>query len=304
MHWLFAFSLVAAAGCNQVLGLDETRPAPAANLDADDDGVVDDIDNCPSVPNLMQADVDGDAIGDVCDPCSWHISDVADDDEDTIANAADACPGAAPANQSDDDGDGIANRCDPQPDRPDVRTCFEDFAADVATAERTWAVERPWSIGGSQLLRGRTATSPGPATVATLASGITSELAAFALETRYSIDMLVDTEGGIGVGALDAVLVRCVLRRTGTAVSAAIVDRTETVLAEQPVTSQYQNIVHLLVRRSPEASAVTCRVRTGENAVVTLTATVPALVDPVTVSLHGAQGQTTFRHVAIYALGD
>lgn len=36
--------------------------------DLDDDGVPDELDNCPSSPNPDQADADGDGIGDACDP--------------------------------------------------------------------------------------------------------------------------------------------------------------------------------------------------------------------------------------------
>ncbi len=36
--------------------------------DNDDDGVLNDVDNCPETPNPLQSDIDGDLIGDVCDP--------------------------------------------------------------------------------------------------------------------------------------------------------------------------------------------------------------------------------------------
>ena len=37
-------------------------------LDSDSDGVVDNLDNCPFDANPDQANADGDASGDVCDP--------------------------------------------------------------------------------------------------------------------------------------------------------------------------------------------------------------------------------------------
>lgn len=40
----------------------------ACDPDDDNDGVGDDVDNCPADPNPGQADADGDGVGDVCDP--------------------------------------------------------------------------------------------------------------------------------------------------------------------------------------------------------------------------------------------
>lgn len=51
-------------------------------VDTDGDGVVDGIDNCPSVPNADQLNIDRDKKGDVCDE---------DDDNDGIADGPDPC---------------------------------------------------------------------------------------------------------------------------------------------------------------------------------------------------------------------
>ena len=45
----------------------------ATTVDTDNDGVVDDIDNCPAVANPDQKDTDGDGQGDACDPLAVDL---------------------------------------------------------------------------------------------------------------------------------------------------------------------------------------------------------------------------------------
>jgi hypothetical protein len=56
--------------------------------DTDGDGIRDENDNCPTTPNANQANNDGDAQGDVCDP---------DDDNDGVPDVSDGCPLVAAA---------------------------------------------------------------------------------------------------------------------------------------------------------------------------------------------------------------
>lgn len=71
--------------------------------DVDNDGVNDSADNCPAKSNVDQHDEDGDAIGDVCDPCP-HLN----------------------GNAADGDGDGVGDACDPQPTISKQRIKFFD----------------------------------------------------------------------------------------------------------------------------------------------------------------------------------
>lgn len=87
------------------------QPIPLDAPDADGDGVPDDFDNCPTVANPGQTDVDSDDIGDACDP---------DNDNDGVDDAADNCPSLPNSNQADVDHDGIGDVCDSDNDNDGI----------------------------------------------------------------------------------------------------------------------------------------------------------------------------------------
>jgi hypothetical protein len=91
MRWVL---LLACAGCNQVLGLGNVAERDAPPSDRDRDGVSDELDNCPDVPNPDQSDLDKDGRGDVCDNCPLIDNfDQADDgDHDGVGDACDPHP--------------------------------------------------------------------------------------------------------------------------------------------------------------------------------------------------------------------
>ena len=109
--------------------------------DSDQDGVPDDIDNCPNDSNFDQLDSDGDELGDVCDGCPTDYLKTApgicgcgvpdtDTDDDGTPDCNDGCPldpqkiepgicGCGVEELSDDsDQDGVADCIDAFPDDP------------------------------------------------------------------------------------------------------------------------------------------------------------------------------------------
>jgi ferredoxin len=76
----------AAAPTRPVIGSDE----PA---DADSDGVLDAMDNCPFVSNPFQHDMDADGAGDLCDNCPTIANvDQADSNNNGIGDACETVP--------------------------------------------------------------------------------------------------------------------------------------------------------------------------------------------------------------------
>lgn len=70
--------------------------------DVDEDGVIDLEDNCVSVSNTDQTDLDKNDLGDACE----------DHDGDSVIDSEDNCPEHANRLQKDADGDGIGDECD------------------------------------------------------------------------------------------------------------------------------------------------------------------------------------------------
>ena len=79
-----------------------TEPEPLN--DADNDGILDSVDNCPSIANASQTNTDADSLGNICDD---------DDDGDGLPDIWELAFGLDPLNPSDafidSDDDGVSN---------------------------------------------------------------------------------------------------------------------------------------------------------------------------------------------------
>jgi hypothetical protein len=89
--------------------------------DADFDRVCDQQDNCPSVPNPDQTDLDNDQLGDACDQ---------DKDGDGVLEPGDNCPDEPNALQEDSDHDGFGLACDIQDSASSCTTDDRDLDLD------------------------------------------------------------------------------------------------------------------------------------------------------------------------------
>lgn len=100
--------------------ISDEKGCSESQKDDDEDGIMNDVDNCPQISNENQEDLDDDGEGDACDD-DW--------DGDGVLNSEDNCPEISNSNQSDLDNDGIGDVCDDDIDGDgvlnDVDTCPE-----------------------------------------------------------------------------------------------------------------------------------------------------------------------------------
>ena len=113
--------------------------------DADGDGAVDGADSCASVANADQADLDGDGVGDACDPdidgdgrangfdpAPTVAGAPGDEDQDGTADEQDNCPFVANPGQADLDQDNVGDACDADIDNDGVPNAEDAFPEDPA----------------------------------------------------------------------------------------------------------------------------------------------------------------------------
>lgn len=117
--------------------------------DFDQDGIADELDNCPGTGNLEQTDTDADTRGDQCDNCPRQKNVLQqdddfdgvgnacdpDDDNDGVTDRMDNCPRFSNSHQVDTDGDGLGDICDSDDDEDGIPDS-QDNCRQVASANQ------------------------------------------------------------------------------------------------------------------------------------------------------------------------
>ena len=125
-----------AAGCaDDREGDGNMAPDGCDTGDTDEDGIPNQVDNCPGTANNGQWDADDDGLGDACDPYPH------DSDHDGKPDSGDNCKSKANADQTDSDGDDIGDACDSDANGDDVPDTAEGPYREVRGAATATASE-------------------------------------------------------------------------------------------------------------------------------------------------------------------
>lgn len=110
-------------------------------IDNDHDKVMDNVDNCPTVVNFDQVDIDFDGVGNACDSCPTDpLNDL---DSDGACDGSDNCLNLSNPSQANQDSDAFGDACDICPldffnDHDGDGLCANvDNCPDLANAEQT-----------------------------------------------------------------------------------------------------------------------------------------------------------------------
>lgn len=244
--------------------------------DADADGIINSMDNCPMLPNADQANEDRDARGDLCDPCPIKGDAAADMDSDS---------------------DGVGDGCDPFPGEMSRIAIFEGFNAAPMTTPRLLPSASSWVFQSGKA----SVSNPGPNAFASMTwpmpMGSTGELvaAAFAINqpsttppTGAGVTAYYDTSTA-GVGIV------CMVGRESFGDGLALYKRG---VSGSQVTSMYalQSGAPVAAAMARAGDAYQCR--DHENRTVMNTYAAPATTAPHA-GLHVVAAGVTFEYVMI-----
>jgi hypothetical protein len=111
------------------------------DCDADDDGVLDDVDNCLNIPNPGQEDADDDGLGDACDNCSLPNPTQADCQPNGVGDVCEIANCAGDPACADCNANGVPDGCEPDcnnnnvADECDIAGASEDCNANAIPDE-------------------------------------------------------------------------------------------------------------------------------------------------------------------------
>ena len=159
------------------------------NADDDGDTILNKDDNCPKKANTQQEDEDGDAMGDVCDPCPPLRTYV----PANMTTPVDA--------NADTDGDGVGDGCDPNLGAVDHILVFDGFSPRPMGMAMVSAVGGSmWSFDGKSAI----ATSSTPQQQATIEYPTPPTSAPFAVWTQATWIGESGVDEGFGAVTFDS----------------------------------------------------------------------------------------------------